>query len=114
MNRLFYLAVLGVLAACVGRSEKPPPGIMSKEKMVEFLIDLQLTDSKINSLRIPDDTVWKFYDQVREGIYRKHNIDDSTFLKSMSYYIYTVKQMEEIYNAVVDSLSLRERLHKTN
>ena len=114
MKFIFYVAFFIFLSGCHNRHSKAPDGIMSQEEMVSFLIDLQLTEAKISTLRLPDDTVRLFYDEIKQELYRKHGIKDSIFVKSMSYYVNDVKGIEEIYSAVVDSLSLRERLQNTN
>jgi hypothetical protein len=114
MIKLFYISFLFIILGCSGNIKKLPEGIMTKDQMVAYLIDLQLTEAKIASLKLPEDTVKLFYDQVEKELYKRHHISDSTYLKSISYYLYDVKGIEEIYSAVVDSLSLRERLQNTN
>ena len=78
--------------------------------MIQYFIDLEITQAKINSLNLPPDTVKVFYDKIRQELFRKHNFSDSAYFKSLRYYLYDVKDMEDIFSAVVDSLSLRERL----
>lgn len=114
MKILFYIAISLLMTACLSRRDKIPEGIMTQDQMVAFLIDLQLTEAKISTLRLPEDTVKKFYEKIEQELYRKHGIRDSVFMKSMNYYIYDIKGIEEIYSAVVDSLSLRERLQNMN
>ncbi len=114
MGKFFYISIFILLLACSRKTQPPPEGILSKDRMIEYLIDLQITEAKINSLNLPEDTVKKFYGDIQRELFKRHNISDSTYYKSLSYYIYTVKEMDDIYSAVVDSLSLRERLHKVN
>ena len=110
MIRVFSLVFFITLAACSNNTKAPPPDILSKEKMVQYLIDLEITEAKITSLNLPPDTIKTFYDTIRKELFRKHNMTDSAYYKSLRYYLYDVKDMEDIYSAVVDSLSLRERL----
>ena len=114
MIKLFYALFFLFLAGCISKSDTPPQGILSKEKMIEYLIDLQINEAKLSTLSLPQDTVKEFYDQLQHDLFRKHNIVDSVYYKSLAYYLYDVKEMEDIYGAVVDSLSLRERLHNAN
>lgn len=114
MVKLFYIALFLMLAGCAEHPKKPPRGILSEEKMIAYLIDLQITEAKIATLNIPQDSVRTFYDQLQQDLFRKHHIADSDYFNSLSYYLYDVKGMEDIYSAVVDSLSLRERLHNAN
>jgi hypothetical protein len=114
MVKLFYFVILITLTGCIHTSKKIPEGIMSQKEMVAYLIDLQLVDAKIQSLNLPEDSIKKFYGKLEQELFKKHDITDSLYIKSVSYYLYDVKGMEEIYSAVVDSLSLRERLQNTN
>ena len=114
MKRVFYTAFFLLLPACISPDKKPPEGIMSKAQMVSYLIDMHIEEAKISTLRIPEDTVKKFYGKIQQELFRKHGVSDSIYFKSLSYYLYDVKSMDDIYAAVVDSLSLRERLHNVN
>jgi hypothetical protein len=93
--------------------KKPPENIMSKREMIDFLIDLHIIEAKISMSRIPYDSIKLFFPKVEDSLYRKHQISDSLYKKSYQYYLENITQMEEIYAAVVDSLSLRERIQNT-
>jgi hypothetical protein len=83
---------------------------MSKQQMVSFLIDLHLMEAKINVVRFPKDSTKAYFPRIEEALFEKHNITDSVYFKSYQYYLNDMFAMEEIYSAVVDSLSLRERI----
>jgi hypothetical protein len=109
MKKFFLLLLTVALLGCV-RKDKPPEDIMSKQQMVSFLIDLHLMEAKINVTRFPKDSTKAFFPVVEEALFKKHNITDSIYFKSYQYYLNDMFEMEEIYSAVVDSLSLRERI----
>ena len=109
MKKLFLILITIILFGCV-RKDKPPEGIMSKQQMVSFLIDLHLMEAKMNVTRFPKDSIKTFFPVVEEALFEKHNITDSVYFKSYQYYLNDMFEMEEIYSAVVDSLSLRERI----
>ena len=109
MKKLFLILITIALLGCV-RKDKPPEGIMSKQQMVSFLIDLHLMEAKMNAARIPRDSIKTFFPAIEEALFEKHNITDSVYYRSYQYYLNDMFDMEEIYSAVVDSLSLRERI----
>ena len=78
--------------------------------MISFLIDLHIQESKVTISRMNKDSVRAFFPEVEQKLFEKHGIDDSLYLMSFEYYLREIQIMEEIYTAVVDSLSLRERL----
>jgi hypothetical protein len=104
----FFLLLLG----CVTEN-KPPENIMTRQEMIDFLIDLHIVEAKISMSRIPYDSIKLFFPEVEDSLYRKHQISDTLYKKSYQYYLKNITLMEEIYSAVVDSLSLRERILST-
>jgi len=109
MKKNFLILLTIVLLGCV-RKDKPPEDIMSKQQMVSFLIDLHLMEAKMNISRFPKDSSKAFFPVIEEALFKKHNITDSLYFKSYQYYLNDMFAMEDIYSAVVDSLSLRERI----
>ena len=109
MKKLFLIFLTIAIFACV-RKDKPPEDIMSKEQMVSFLIDLHIMEAKINVVRFPKDSTISIFPEVEKALFKKHNITDSIYFKSYQYYLNDMFEMEKIYTAVVDSLSLRERI----
>ena len=111
MKKTFLLLMIIVFISCV-RKDKPPEGIMSKQEMVSFLIDLHIMEAKITTVRFPNDSVKLFFPEIEKELFLRHDVSDSVYFKSYQYYLNDMFAMEEIYTAVVDSLSLRERVSK--
>jgi len=109
MKKLFLLLSAIAIIGCV-RKDKPPEDIMSKQEMVSFLIDLHIMEAKMSVARFPHDSVEVFFPEIEKELFKKHNISDSIYFISYQYYLNNMFDMEEIYTAVVDSLSLRERI----
>ncbi len=109
MKKIFLAGLLLLSTGCVKES-KPPEGLIPKEIMISFLIDLHIQESKVTISRMNKDSVRAFFPEVEQKLFEKHGIDDSLYLMSFEYYLREIQIMEEIYTAVVDSLSLRERL----
>lgn len=113
MKKFFLGLLLIFFFSCI-HTDKPPADIMTKQEMINFLIDLHIVEAKINILSVPPDTVKKFFPEIQDNLFEKHHITDSVYYKSYQYYLTHVDEMEEIYSAVVDSLSIRERVLNTN
>lgn len=112
MKKILFIGLLFMGFSCVNKPA-PPEGIMSQQEMVDFLIDIHIIEAKVSMSRIPYDSVKLFFDEVEDSLYRKHHVTDSIYKKSYQYYLEKIDLMEEIYSAVVDSLSLRERILDT-
>lgn len=109
-----FLAFLMILTFACDVKEKPPEGLMTEQEMIDFLIDLQIVEAKINTSRLPRDSIKYFFPQIEKELFKKHGIQDSVYFQSYQYYLKNIERMEIIYSAVVDSLSLRERMLNTN
>lgn len=109
------LPILLLLLGCWACKQKntTPEGILPKDKMVSFLIDMHIAEARINDLSLRRDSAERFFKIVEDSLFRKNGItNDSIYIKSYEYYLRDVEGLDEIYSAVVDSLSLRERLSK--
>jgi len=106
---LLFIAITIVVFGCVHK-DTPSEDLMSKEQMVSFLIDLHIMEAKMNITRFPKDSVEAIFPEIEKELFKKHNISDTIYFKSYQYYLNNMFDMEDIYAAVVDSLSLRERI----
>ncbi len=89
-------------------SEAPPKGVLPEEKMVEVLIDIQLTEGIAGALPITYDSSQVLYRLLEQEVFEKHEVEDSVFTQSMIYYLQYPAKMDAIYARVVDSLSLKQ------
>ena len=85
---------------------------MNKEAMVSYLVDLHLAEAGVSNLRLPPDTSEYIFKAFEVELLEKHNISDSTFLLSYNYYLEHPDELQEIYTAVVDSISLKQSLER--
>lgn len=108
MKNYLFIAFLVTLISCKAKEEKIPADILPQEQMVKIMIDIQLMEGAFATKNIPHDTAIFLYQQYEKDLFRKHNIADSTYRKSFSYYTSRPQLMDKMYEMIVDSLSLRE------
>ena len=95
--------------ACSKDSEVPD-WVVSKERMVPFMIDIHLAEAKIKVLKLNYDSSLAFFRKLEDDVYEKHQITDSIYLESFNYYLNHPDLLLEIYEQVIDSLSLKEKV----
>ena len=97
-----YMGIGFLLTSCF-QYKKPekPENLMSKDKMVYFLIDLKLLELD-NPIDI--ETLERQGVNPKEYVYKKHQVDSLQFAKSHNYYTYYSDEYEEIFTRVIDSL----------
>ncbi len=108
MNKFIFSIIL--LVACACSDTDRPDHIMDKDKMVNYLIDLHLTEAAMRNIRLDSDSAKIVFSVQEKYMLRQHNITDSIFIASYTYYLDNPSILEEIYGAVVDSISLRQSL----
>ena len=99
-----YLGVILLASACYNLDKpKKPDNLISKDKMVDILIDAKIIASanSVNRKIMEDHGV-----ELNTYVYTKHNIDSLQFALSNEYYAFHVKEYEAIYTKVKDSLEL--------
>lgn len=111
VKRLITFFTLVLLMTACYQYEKPdkPKDLISKDKMVDVLIDVKLVAS-INT--IDKEAIDKNNINAETYVFSKHNIDSLQFAQSNNYYSFYVKEYEEIYGRVKDSLEKLKAIYK--
>ena len=107
----FSLSTLLILSAC--SNNKKPSGILSHAEMVKALTQVYLSEQATNRLGLKSDSAVAVLRELKSKNLKKTEISDSAFNKSFNYYIDRPIELEEIYTALVDSLTLKEQLLDT-
>ena len=111
-NYLFVMVLTALVFSCREPKEKMPDNILSEKKMIDVLIEIHLIEANLSNKNLPKDTGLIYYNLYKKDMYKKFNIDDSTYIKSFNYYAAHPQIMDKIYEKVVDSLSLLEGSQK--
>ena len=83
---------------------------MTKEQMTAFLIDSHLAEGNLQTIKIDRDSLALIFQDMEKELYIKHGIDSVQFMDSYHYYLHEVNDLSEIYDAVIDSLNLKEKM----
>ena len=99
------------LSGCGGKDsgEAPPEGLIAKETFAAILEDVYLAEAKVAAMAIPYDSSRKIFALAEKDIIARHGVSDSMYRISMEYYFEHPDEMSFIFEAAVDSLSVRER-----
>jgi hypothetical protein len=103
-----YVVLCFILFLC-GCGSGTPEGILPEKVMVGLLIDMQIADARVSGAGQRSDTarvMMRFYEDT---IFEKHNVNREVYLKSMAYYMDHPKLMDKMYEAMIDTLHLREQ-----
>lgn len=107
----FTLVLLALfIMGCYGiKNPKKPKNLISKDEMVNILIDIRLmTSATGTNKRTLDETI----PDKEAFIYNKYNIDSLQFALSNEYYAYRIDDYDDIYTRVKDSLEALKTKYK--
>lgn len=108
-KRVIFLMAILVFACGKNDEHTAGSGVLSKDQMVHVLIDLYVTEQKIELIKLKGDSGRKIFERLDSGIFVKAGFTSEQFQESYNYYVDRPKEFELLYTALVDSLSLREQ-----
>lgn len=107
-----FIILLIVFSGCKEEALQKPGIFLDTEKMIEIITDLQINNAIVlnqKSLAKESDTLSKI---LADSVFKKHNIQKTTFDSNMHWYLNDPKQVEIIYDAVLSKLQ-QIQLEKT-
>lgn len=107
-TKILLICYVLLLVAC-SKEDEAPDDLLPKDKMVPLLIDIYVGESRVNNLRLSRDSSMAIFEVYEGELFKQHEVTDSAYRRSMTYYYNHPKELEEIYGIVLDSLNLREQ-----
>lgn len=95
--------------ALIACKEDRPEGILDKGTMTSIIIDVYIGEGKVSALNVKRDSSLIVFDAYEKLIYNKYDVEKEAYKKSLSYYYNNPEQLDEIYEAVMDSLNVKEQ-----
>ena len=106
---LVLAPLLLALPACQRPEEPPQPAdLVPREQMAQLLADLHQLEAQVENSRLSPDSARALYLAQQKNLLWKREITDSVFQRSYRYYGIHGKDLNEIYTAVIDTLTQRE------
>ncbi len=90
------------------RENTKPEGLLDEEKMINVLIDIQITEGIASALPIAYDSSQVLYKLLEKEVFIKHQVEDSVFTESLRYYLQYPAIMDKMYAQIIDSLAAKE------
>jgi hypothetical protein len=110
VKKYFPAALLCILVFSCITPPRIPDDVLPKEKMVQMIADIHMVESRVGQLSLRSmDSAYVLEKVWEEKVYKKYNTDSATYKRSFRFYSENPEYMEEIYNAVTDSLIAWEK-----
>ena len=104
--KLNFLILLCLLFACAKQKENIPQDILSEKEFVVVLKDIHLAKAKFELQKNKD--IERGKNELANSytlIYKKNNVSEDTFKKTLDYYAQNPKKLEIIYTDVLEQLT---------
>lgn len=107
MQKLLLVFLFLALGAC--SSPKKPDGVLTQAQLSALFIDIYLAEARLQALPVAKDSSVRFFIPFEEKLLKTRGISDSTIQQTYSYYLAHPKELEQVYDAVIDTLVLRDQ-----
>ena len=101
--------MLLLAVACQRPEEAPRPAeLLPKEQLIPLLVDLHVLEARVETSRLSPDSARALFQSEKKSLLWYHEVSDSVFERSYRYYGVHGKDLNDIYGAVIDTLTQRE------
>ena len=107
VTRVIGLIIVALIAGCV--DDTKGKDILSHDEMVSLMVDMYLAEARMSTTGIPRDSAAKLFQPYENSIMAKRGLTDSILYVNYSYYLQKPEELEQILEAVIDTLNLRDQ-----
>ncbi len=112
MQKLLFVFLFIGITSC--NSPKKPVGVLTQPQLSALLIDIYLAEARTENLPVHNgppikDSTIRYFIPFEQKLLKGRNISDSVMKLTYTYYLAHPKELEKVYDAVVDTLVLREQ-----
>ncbi|SHI95241.1 DUF4296 domain-containing protein [Flavobacterium haoranii] len=108
MNKILRIAILGLLinfTSCKDMAVEKPDNLLPEDKMIDIIYDIAILQAADNykPINLSDAGV-----KVNNYIYKKYNIDSTTYYQNHKYYASDVNNYKKIYKKVLEKITAEQ------
>ncbi|HLZ16669.1 MAG TPA: DUF4296 domain-containing protein [Cyclobacteriaceae bacterium] len=107
MQKLWIIFLFIGMVSC--HPDKKPEGILTQPQLSALLVEIYLAEARVDQVPVTKDSSIRFYLPFEEKLLKRKGITDSLLKKTYTYYLAHPKELEQVYDAVIDTLALREQ-----
>jgi Domain of unknown function (DUF4296) len=104
---LLFTILIATLFSCKQEQKETAP--LSRDQMVSLMMEIYLAEARTATVPVGKDSAYRLFIPRQDSLLHRMGIQDSTLRASYSYYLKHPADLEAIYDAIIDSLSLREQ-----
>ena len=106
---VLFLVIFLFLVWSACSSAKKPEGVLTQPQLAALLIDIYLAEARLEVMPVAKDSSVRYFVPFEEKLLKTKGISDSTLKQTYSYYFAHPKELEQVYDAVIDTLMVRDK-----
>ena len=112
MQKLWIIFLFIGTVSC--HSDKKPEHVLTQPQLSALLVEIYLAEARMDQVQVSKDSSIRFYLPFEEKLLKSKGVTDTILKETYTYYLSHPKELELVYDAVIDTLTLREqRIGKT-
>lgn len=106
LNKYICIIFCFLLFSCGEKKEEIPSDVISEEKMITIMTEIELTQALIKLKASVQDTINE--KQLYDEVYTEFDISEEMFNKSVEYYCEDPNKIKDMYNKVIENLTKKQ------
>jgi hypothetical protein len=107
MQKLLLVFLFLAWGAC--SSSKKPEGVLTQPQLSALLLDIYLAEARLEAMPVAKDSSVRFFIPFEQKLLKAKGISDSTMEQTYAYYLAHPKELEQVYDIVIDTLMVRDQ-----
>jgi hypothetical protein len=107
MQKLCIVFLFLGIGAC--QSPKKPEGVLTQPQLASLIVDVYVAEARLDQMPLVKDSAIRFFIPFEEKLLKNKGISDSALKKTYTYYLANPKELEQVYDSVIDTLVLRDQ-----
>jgi hypothetical protein len=104
--KYFIVLVTIVMFSCNSDADIVPEGVLGKEKMIEVMVEIELTQALVKLKSSTIDTINER--QLYNEVYSAYNVSEEEFNNSLDHYCKDPKLLMDMYGKVIEDLTKKQ------
>lgn len=107
MQKLSILFLWLALISC--SADKRPNEVLSQAQLSALLVDVYTAEARVDAIPGLKDSTIRYFLPREQKLLQQRGISDSVLRKTYAYYLEHPKELELVYDAVIDTLTVHEQ-----
>ncbi len=86
-----------------------PEGVLTQPQLAALIVDVYVAEARLDQLPLQKDSAIRFFIPFEEKLLKSRGVSDSALKETYAYYLANPKELEQVYDSVIDTLVLRDQ-----